>query len=100
MFTDLDYIHHMYPNIVRIQKCVTFSQARGIFGFTDSDNIGACVRVCGCACMRVCGCVRGCVRGCVCARARVCKRVQNYYTSARMYSNAHLRTHALTHYHF
>jgi tryptophanyl-tRNA synthetase len=30
----------MYPNIVKIQKCVTGNQARGIFGFTDSDNIG------------------------------------------------------------
>lgn len=30
----------MYPNIVRIQKCVTGNQARGIFGFNDSANIG------------------------------------------------------------
>ncbi|CAM5999006.1 unnamed protein product [Sphagnum balticum] len=29
-----------YRNIVRIQKCVTFNQARSIFGFTDSDCIG------------------------------------------------------------
>lgn len=40
MFTDLDYISTMYPNILKIQKCVTFNAARGIFGFTDSDNIG------------------------------------------------------------
>jgi tryptophanyl-tRNA synthetase len=30
----------MYPNIVKIQKTVTFNQVRGIFGFTGSDNIG------------------------------------------------------------
>eukprot|EP00960_Hanusia_phi_P068803 766939-Hanusia_phi.AAC.3 len=30
----------MYPTIVRIEKAVTYSQAKGIFGFTDSDNIG------------------------------------------------------------
>lgn len=38
------HTHHcnrtMYPNIVKIEKCVTGNQARGIFGFTDSDNIG------------------------------------------------------------
>jgi tryptophanyl-tRNA synthetase len=30
----------MYPNIVKIEKCVTWNQARGIFGFGESDNIG------------------------------------------------------------
>eukprot|EP00636_Phaeomonas_parva_P014981 CAMPEP_0118873780 /NCGR_PEP_ID=MMETSP1163-20130328/15445_1 /TAXON_ID=124430 /ORGANISM="Phaeomonas parva, Strain CCMP2877" /LENGTH=642 /DNA_ID=CAMNT_0006809087 /DNA_START=154 /DNA_END=2082 /DNA_ORIENTATION=- len=40
MFSDLDYIGHMYPVIVNIQKRVTFSTARGIFGFSDSHNIG------------------------------------------------------------
>lgn len=29
-----------YKNIVRIQKCVTFNQVKGIFGFGDSDVIG------------------------------------------------------------
>lgn len=29
-----------YQNIVRIQKCVTFNQVKGIFGFGDSDVIG------------------------------------------------------------
>ena len=29
-----------YRHVLRIQKCVTFNQARGIFGFSDSDNIG------------------------------------------------------------
>lgn len=40
MFSDLDYISHMYPTILKIQKLVTYNQSRGIFGFTDSDNIG------------------------------------------------------------
>jgi tryptophanyl-tRNA synthetase len=30
----------MYPNIVRIEKCVTQNQVRNIFGFEESDNIG------------------------------------------------------------
>ena len=40
IFSDLDYIQHLYPTVLEIQKRVTFNQARGIFGFTDSDNIG------------------------------------------------------------
>ncbi|ELR12777.1 tryptophan-tRNA ligase [Acanthamoeba castellanii str. Neff] len=40
IFSDLEYVGHMYPNIVKIQKCVTTSQVKAIFGFTDSDNIG------------------------------------------------------------
>ena len=40
LFSNLDYFGHMYPTILEIQRRVTFSQARGIFGFTDSDCIG------------------------------------------------------------
>ena len=40
IFTNLDYIGHLYPTILEIQKKVTLNTARGIFGFTDSDNIG------------------------------------------------------------
>jgi tryptophanyl-tRNA synthetase len=40
IFSDLDYIQHMYPNILKIQKLTTYNQVRGIFGFTMSDNIG------------------------------------------------------------
>lgn len=29
-----------YRTVVRIQRCVTFNQARAIFGFTDADSIG------------------------------------------------------------
>jgi tryptophanyl-tRNA synthetase len=31
---------NFYRNICRIQKCVTFNQVKGIFGFTESDCIG------------------------------------------------------------
>lgn len=40
IFSDLDYIGKMYPNIVKIQKAVTYNQVKGIFGFDDSANIG------------------------------------------------------------
>jgi len=40
IFSDLQYVGTMYPNIIRIEKCVTWNQARGIFGFGESDNIG------------------------------------------------------------
>lgn len=33
-------MHHMYRNVLRIQKACTYSQARGIFGFTPEANIG------------------------------------------------------------
>ena len=29
-----------YRQILRVQKCVTMNQAKAIFGFQDSDNIG------------------------------------------------------------
>jgi tryptophanyl-tRNA synthetase len=40
IFSDTDYIAHLYPNVLKIQRFVTYNQARGIFGFGDSDNIG------------------------------------------------------------
>lgn len=40
LFSDLNYIQHMYPIILQIQKLVTFNQVRGCFGFTDSHYIG------------------------------------------------------------
>lgn len=30
----------MYHNVLKIQKCVTYNQAKGIFGFTGTNNIG------------------------------------------------------------
>jgi tryptophanyl-tRNA synthetase len=40
IFSDLEYVGHMYPNIVKIQKSVNVNQAKSIFGFTDQHNIG------------------------------------------------------------
>ena len=40
IFNDLDYIQHMYPTILKIQKATTYNQSKAIFGFTGSDNIG------------------------------------------------------------
>lgn len=40
IFANLDYIHYLYPVILKIQKRVTYNQAKGIFGFSDSSNIG------------------------------------------------------------
>jgi len=43
IFSDLDYISSckdFYWNMKRIEKCVTYNQVRGIFGFGDSDCIG------------------------------------------------------------
>ena len=40
IFSDLDYVGRMYPNIVRIWKAVTTNTVNGIFGFTGSSNIG------------------------------------------------------------
>jgi len=43
IFSNLEYMGHMYPTVVRIEKAITCSQARGCFGFTavqarDSSN--------------------------------------------------------------
>lgn len=40
IFSDLDYIGTMYPNICRIQKKITYNQSRAVFGFQGSDNVG------------------------------------------------------------
>jgi len=40
IFVDTDYIGRMYPNVVKIQRCVTASQVKAIFGFDGADNIG------------------------------------------------------------
>lgn len=40
VFSDLDYVGHMYPNIVRIWKAITYNTARGAFGFVGESNIG------------------------------------------------------------
>eukprot|EP01091_Cochliopodium_minus_P015937 TRINITY_DN5809_c0_g1_i1.p1 TRINITY_DN5809_c0_g1~~TRINITY_DN5809_c0_g1_i1.p1 ORF type:complete len:444 (-),score=161.62 TRINITY_DN5809_c0_g1_i1:63-1394(-) len=40
IFSDLEYVGTMYPNVVKIQKMVTRSQVQNIFGFESMDNIG------------------------------------------------------------
>jgi tryptophanyl-tRNA synthetase len=40
IFSDLDYVGHMYPNIVRTWKAITYNTARGAFGFAGDSNIG------------------------------------------------------------
>ncbi|XP_038074696.1 tryptophan--tRNA ligase, cytoplasmic-like [Patiria miniata] len=43
IFSNMEYIGSsppFYMNMLKIQKCITFNQVKGIFGFTDSDCIG------------------------------------------------------------
>jgi len=40
LFSDLQYVGRMYPNIVRIWKAVTVNQVNGVFGFDGTSNIG------------------------------------------------------------
>merc|ERR1712232_1144423 len=40
IFSDLEYVGEMYPNIVRIWKSITYSTAKGAFGFDGASNIG------------------------------------------------------------
>lgn len=40
IFADTEYIQYLYPNVLRVQKAVTYNQMKGIFGFNESDNVG------------------------------------------------------------
>jgi tryptophanyl-tRNA synthetase len=40
IFSDLDYIHRLYPNILKIQKLISAHTAYSIFGFNTDTNIG------------------------------------------------------------
>mmetsp|Transcript_11813 Transcript_11813/g.19963 ORF Transcript_11813/g.19963 Transcript_11813/m.19963 type:complete len:430 (-) Transcript_11813:25-1314(-) len=40
IFSDTAYIGTMYPNVLKVQKNVTYSQMKGIFGTKESDNVG------------------------------------------------------------
>ncbi|KAG2389474.1 hypothetical protein C9374_014034 [Naegleria lovaniensis] len=40
IFSNFDYMGYLYKTVVQIEKCVTTSQVKGVFGFNDSDNIG------------------------------------------------------------
>ncbi|GAM23388.1 hypothetical protein SAMD00019534_065630 [Acytostelium subglobosum LB1] len=40
IFSNVEYIGHLYPNVIKIGKHVTLNQIKGIFGFGDSDACG------------------------------------------------------------
>ena len=40
IFSDVEYIKELYPNVIKVQKHVNFNQIKGIFGFNESDNVG------------------------------------------------------------
>jgi len=43
IFSDMEFMGQcpaFYRTVLKVQKCVTFNQAKGIFGFGDSDCIG------------------------------------------------------------
>ena len=40
IFSDVEYIQYLYPNVLKLQKHVNYNQIKGIFGFSDSDNVG------------------------------------------------------------
>ena len=40
IFSNLDYVGTMYPNVCKLQKCFTFNAVKAAFGFTGSDHTG------------------------------------------------------------
>jgi len=40
LFSDLEYMHRMYPNILKIWKSCTTNTVQSLFGFTGTSNIG------------------------------------------------------------
>lgn len=40
IFTDFNYMGHMYRTISQIQKLINYNQMRSVFGLSDADNIG------------------------------------------------------------
>lgn len=41
IFIDTEYIHSLYPLALKVAKRITFSTARAVFGFDNSNNIGS-----------------------------------------------------------
>ncbi len=35
IFLDTEYIEHLYPNVVKVQKANTLNQIKNLFGFDD-----------------------------------------------------------------
>jgi len=42
IFSNLEYTGHMYPNVVRLWKSITYETAAPIFGFKGDTNVGLC----------------------------------------------------------
>ena len=40
IFSDIDYISTLYPNVCKFQRALTLNNIKGIFGFNDSENWG------------------------------------------------------------
>eukprot|EP00754_Rhynchopus_humris_P046297 Rhum_TRINITY_DN5813_c0_g1::Rhum_TRINITY_DN5813_c0_g1_i1::g.18419::m.18419/K01867/WARS, trpS; tryptophanyl-tRNA synthetase len=40
VFNNLNYMEHLYPNTLRIQRQLTYNKVSATFGFEGSDNIG------------------------------------------------------------
>lgn len=40
IFSDVDYIKELYPNVCKMQRALTLNNIKGVFGFNDSDNAG------------------------------------------------------------
>ena len=40
IFSDVDYIGTLYPNVCKMQRALTLNNIKGVFGFNDSDNAG------------------------------------------------------------
>lgn len=40
LFSNTDYVHDLYPNVLKIQRATTASQICNTFGFNNSDSIG------------------------------------------------------------
>jgi len=40
IFSNVDYLGHMYPVVLKINKLVLANQVKHIFGFTDADSVG------------------------------------------------------------
>lgn len=38
IFSDVDYISTLYPNVCKVQRALTLNNVKGVFGFNDSDN--------------------------------------------------------------
>ena len=40
IFSDFEYIQHLYLNVIKVQKHITQNQIKDIFGFTELDSVG------------------------------------------------------------